>query len=749
MLAPGGPGAPPSWGPGRKDGFGTAAGITSKVWFTLVRGNLSEVFYPALDNPALHDLRFFVAAPGVPPADDATEAVHTVSWLRPGVPALTVDSRHEEYHLVKEYLCDPELNAILIAGTFNPELPDLRLYLQAGPHLGPGRPGNDAAIGEQKPPVLHLRQGEVHISICGPFSRATAGFREASDLHVELHDNEGELVAIYSEASDGNVTVGAEFGIHAGPYQVGIGFGHSRPDSEEAAREILRRGAARVREALAESWRRLPDLPARVAQVSGDGGVLAAQSMAVLRGLEDKDARGAFVAAPAAPWGETNRDGNLVYNLVWSRDLYQTATALLELGDVQPAARGLRHLARVQRADGGWAQNWMLSGRPHWSGLELDQAAYPILLAWRLGQAQALDWDAYSSLVRNAAAFIVRVGPATQLDRWEDAGGLSPSTLAAAIAALVCAGEMAHQAGQHVAAAHLRTVADYWADRIEAWCFWPLAGSYARVGQDPQGGPGPGSLLSADFLELVRLGVRRPDHPAVLESLQRIDAALGVTTPAGPAWRRYVNDSYGEHEDGSPFDGTGIGRAWPLLLGERAHHQYALTGNASDLARVYESFAGPAGMLPEQVWYGEEIAAYGLVPGKATGSAAPLGWAHAEYLKLLATIANGRVVDLLEPVYRRYIESVPVEPAFVWSRAHQVDQFSAGRRVRIQLDEEAVIRWSADDWRTWKESRTTDTTLGLHVAELPTQIMRPGVSMAWTMHFLDRWEGTNYTLTAK
>jgi len=749
MLAPGGPGSPPSWGPGRKDGFGTAAGITSKVWFTLARGSLSEVFYPAIDSPALHDLRFFVAAPGVPPVDDAAEATHTITWLRPGVPALTVDSRHEEYHLVKEFLCDPDRNSVLVAGSFNPELPDLRLYLQAGAHLAPGAAGNDASVSDQKPPVLHLAQGKVHIAICGPFSRATAGYREVSDLHVELHDNEGELVSTYTEATDGNVTVGAELGIHAGPFQVAIGFGLSRPDAEEAARETLRSGAARVREALAESWRLLPDLPPQFAQVSGDGGVLAARSMAVLRSLEDKDARGAFVAAPCAPWGESNHDGNLIYHLVWSRDLYQITTALLEAGDIQPALRGLRHLAGVQRPDGCWAQNWAPGGRPHWTGLELDQAAYPVLLAWRLRQAQALDWDAYSGLVRRAAAFILRSGPGTPLDRWEDAGGLSPSTLAAAIAALVCAGEMAHAAGQHVAAAHLRAVADYWADRVEAWCFWPLAQSYARLGQDPQNGPGPGSLLSADFLELVRLGIRRPNHPTVLQSLDRIDDALRVMTPAGPAWRRYVNDAYGEHDDGSPFDGSGFGRAWPLLLGERAHHQYALTGNATDLARVYESFAGPGGMLPEQVWYGEPIPSYDLVPGRATGSAAPLGWAHAEYLKLLATIATGRVVDLLEPVYRRYVESTPHEPAFVWSRVHQITNFVAGRRVRIQLDEAAVIRWSADDWASWKESRTVDTTLGVHVAELPTQIMRPGATMSWTPHYTDRWEGRNYSLTAR
>lgn len=749
MLAPGGPGAPPSWGPGRKDGFGTAAGSASRVWFTIARGNLSEVFYPALDQPALHDLRFFIAAPGIPPVDDAAEAVHRLTWLRPGVPALTVESRHDEYVLVKEYLCDPELNALLIAGTFDPGLPDLRLYLQAGAHVRPQTPGNDASVSDQRPPVLHLRQGDTHIAISGPFKEATAGYREASDLQVQLHDSDGDFEATYTEATAGNVTVGAQLGIHAGAFQVAVGFGRSRPDAEEAAREMLRKGAARVRDAFAEAWRVLPDLPKGMAQVSGDEGALAAKSLAVLRCLEDKEARGAFVAAPAAPWGESSGDGNLLYHVVWARDLYHVTTALLAAGDVEPAMRGLHYLARMQRADGCWAQNWALGGRPHWTGLELDQAAYPVLLAWRLRAADALDWDAWRGLVSKAVTFIVRSGPNTPLDRWEDAGGLSPSTLAAAIAALICAAEMAEEAAKVPAATHLRAVADYWADRLEQWCFWPQAGSYARLGQDPISGPGPGSVLSADFLELVRLGVRRADDPSILQSLPHVDAALRVATPGGPVWRRYVNDRYGEHDDGSPWDGNGTGRAWPLLLGERAHHQFALTGNASDLARMFEGFASQGGMLPEQVWYGDPVPSQGLIAGQATGSAAPLGWAHAEYVKLLATIAGGRVADLLEPVRSRYCGHPPDEPAFVWSRVHAFSEFVAGRKVLIQLDEEAVVRWSADDWISWKEVPTVDTGLGVHVAALPTQIMRPGASMSWTPHYSDRWEGRNFTLTAR
>ncbi|MDQ6919700.1 MAG: glycoside hydrolase family 15 protein, partial [Candidatus Dormibacteraeota bacterium] len=655
MEAPGGPGSPPTWGPGRKQAFGSSPGISSKVWFTLARGNLSEVFFPTLDRPALHELRFLVAAPGITPVDDAAQADHSLRWAKAGVPAIEVFSSHAEYHLSKEFLVDTELNALLIACDFNPELPDLRLYLMATPHLNRFGLGNDAIITAGSPPALIARQGDVHIALCGPFDRASAGYRDSSDVFVDLHDNEGEMTATYPSAGPGNVAVGAQLALHAGVFQVAVGFAHSRPDAEEVAREMLRRGAAGTRAALEEAWRKQSDLPARVAQVAGDGGALAAASMTVLKCLEDKEERGGFVTAPGAPWGESNKDGNHVYNLVWSRDLYHATTALLDLGDGEAAARALHHLARVQRPDGSWPQNWTPSGKPHWNGTELDEVAYPILLARRLQAAQGIDWDPYPQLVRRAALYLIRNGPLTPLDRWEDAGGLSPSTLAVVVAALVSASEFAHAAGEHLAAAHFLHVADYWADRVEAWCYSSERGHYVRLGSDPETGPTPDAVLSVDFLELVRLGLRPADNAEIRSSIAQVDRQLLWIGPGGPAWRRYVGDTYGEPTDGSAWGPGGVGRPWPLLAGERAQYEFLAGGDrVSGLARTYETFAGPGLMLPEQVWDGKAISQRGLLPGMATNSAAPLGWAHAEYLKLLSTIANQRCGDLLPHVQQRY-----------------------------------------------------------------------------------------------
>src|SRR6202158_3615659 len=548
MEAPGGPGAPPMWGPGRKMAFGAAPGPKSKVWYTLAEGALSEVFFPSLDRVALHELRFFASAGGAPPVDDARDGQHRITWFAPGVPGFSVDSTHHEYRLTKDFLSDPEQKALLLAATFTPELPDVRLYLQASAHWQPGTEGNFGQDLDTHPAALLIRQQDVWICIVGPFSRGTVGYFQSSDLQVDLNDGDGYLSNTYERAGPGNVAVGAEIGIRAGAFQIAIGFAHTGDDAEEVARSVLQKGAGNVRQTFERAWRTLPDLPPALSKVSGDEGMLAQASLAVLRCLEDKSHAGAFVASPAAPWGESNHNGNQIYHLVWPRDLCRIATALREAGDPAAALRAFRHLQSRQRADGAWFQNWFVDGTPHWTSTELDQVALPILLAWRLGIAGCLDHDPYPVMVRPAAQFIIREGPLTQLARGEALGGLSPSTLAACIAALIVSAEFAHEAGEHVAASHLRAVADYWNDRVETWCS-TAAGQYVRVAGDPDHRPTV-RAIAPGVLEPGRHRLRRAQDERILRSLQSVDSALKVSLPPGPSWRRYVGDLYGEHDDG-------------------------------------------------------------------------------------------------------------------------------------------------------------------------------------------------------
>ncbi|HEY4887566.1 MAG TPA: glycoside hydrolase family 15 protein [Candidatus Dormibacteraeota bacterium] len=745
MEAPGGPGAPPMWGPGRKMAFGAAPGPRSKLWYTLADGSLSEVFFPFLDRVALHELRFFASAGGAPPVDDAADGQHRISWLSPGVPAFTVETTHHEYRLTKEFFSDPEENALLIAATFTPELPDVRLYVQATAHWQPGTEGNFGQVLDTHPPALLMRQQDVWICVVGPFSRATAGYYRSSDLQIDLSDGDGYLTNIYDRAGPGNVSVGAEIGVRAGSFQIAVGFGHSRADAEEIARAALQRGANNIRQAFERAWHSQLDMPQALSKVSGDDGMLARASLTVLRCLEDKSHAGAFIASPCAPWGETNHDGNHVYNLVWPRDLCRMATAMLDAGDSAAALRAFRHLQARQRPDGGWYQNWFLDGTPHWTSTELDQVALPILLAWRLGVANCLDHDPYPVMVRPAAQFIIREGPLTQLDRWEDLGGLSPSTLAACIAALIVAAEFAHEAGEHVAASHLRAVADYWNDRVETWCS-TAAGQFVRLAGDPDHRPTEGAI-APEFLELVRYGLRRPKDERILRSLQGVDASLKASLPAGPSWRRYAGDRYGEYENGSPWDGSGRGRPWPVLTGERARHFFSMGLPAAELLRTLEGFAGEGLMLPEQVWDQADIPARGLQLGRANGSATPLGWAHAEYLELLVTIALAGFPDIVMPARRRYTEGPVQEPAFVWSHKHQIARIAAGRRLRVQLPRPGSVHYTFDEWNTFGEVEAADTTLGVWVAEVPCNRLSPGSEFSWTAHYMTGWEGKNFTLT--
>ncbi len=161
-------------------------------------------------------------------------------------------------------------------------------------------------------------------------------------------------------------------------------------------------------------------------------------------------------------------------------------------------------------------------------------------------------------------------------------------------------------------------------------------------------------MVGTDFLSLVRFGLRLPDDPRIVSSLAVADAILRTETPSGPVWHRYNGDGYGEHEDGSAYDGTGIGRGWPILVGERGHYELDAGRDARPYLETMRRMASGGGMLPEQVWDAAPIPDRHLFPGRPSGSAMPLAWAHAEYVKLVRSIALGHAIDRPEAAWRRY-----------------------------------------------------------------------------------------------
>ncbi len=235
-------------------------------------------------------------------------------------------------------------------------------------------------------------------------------------------------------------------------------------------------------------------------------------------------------------------------------------------------------------------------------------------------------------------------------------------------------------------------------------------------------------LISTDALALVRFGLRAADDPRMVDTVKVIDHVLRVELPYGPGWRRYNGDGYGEHDDGNPYDGTGVGRVWPLLAGERAHYELAAgrRAEAQKLLTVLEAGASPGKLLPEQVWDGAPIPALELEPGEPSGSAMPLVWAHAEHIKLLRSLADGTVFDRPPQPVRRYLREQQTARCRPWRPDWRTPGVPAGRTLRLDLPEPALVHWSTDGWKTRVDVRTRDTGLGIHTADLPTDGLTPG-----------------------
>jgi len=449
------------------------------------------------------------------------------------------------------------------------------------------------------------------------------------------------------------------------------------------ARASLDSGFTAELEAYAAGWHQylatLKPVPRSSAQWTTEYHV----SQMVLAASEDKTYRGGFVAAPGRPWAWANVLQSLaVYHAVWSRDLYEIATALIAMGDPAAANRALDYLFNVQqKPDGSYPQNSRLSGEPVFGGLQMDEVSFPTVLAGQLGRTGAGDW----AHVKKAEDFVIANGPSTPGERWENASGYSPATIAAEIAGLVVGADIARKNGANASADHYLQVADSWRANLGPWTVTTngpyssqpyflriTADGNADAGTEIQlsdGGPliDQRAVVDPSYLELVRLGVLRPDDPRILDTLTVVDQQLGYATPNGPFWHRASFDGYGETNDGSEWQptptGSGLthGRGWPLLTGERGEYQLAAGAQArNNLDTMARSGDDQSFLLPEQVWDQQPPSGSGpaFQPGEPTFSATPLAWTHAQFIRLAWSIDAGAPVETPQSVACRYLSPI-------------------------------------------------------------------------------------------
>jgi glucan 1,4-alpha-glucosidase len=732
-----GPGALSHFDLARKDCLGTARNTTSKVWFTVANGELSDVYYPTVDNTNVETMQYVVTDGSTFTDVESRDMTYSVAAL-PGTGGMgcevTATEKSGKYAIETDYVTDPSRNTLLIrvhlktppSPPKSGPPPKFQLYVRLDPSVngngggGSGNGGADSATVDASTghPVLVSDDTNtatnatnrdyaqpVYMALDGSFDQASSGFAGApSDGLVQL-DASRALTTTYSNATDGNVVQTARIALSpGGKALLALGFGASQSEAVGASEGSLQAGFGKVLGDYRKGWKAYDDsllkpqterlkalAPAERKRLEGEYYL----SANVTKASEDKTFPGAIVASLASPWGQAVPAGDPSntyfgsYREIFARDLYEAFTGLLADGDLATARDATLFLFdRQQLADGSMPRNSLVNGKtaPDSGGTQLDEASYPIVMADQLGLT---DHQLYENHVKPAADFIASHGPSFGVERWEEQAGYSPSTIAAEIAGLVAGADLAQANGDTASANLWLGVADDWQRSVEGWTVTtngPLTSHpyFIRLSKtgDPNaaisynlGNGGPTldqrSVIDAGFLELVRLGELPADDPAVAESLPVVDATIKSSTPSGPGWHRYNSDGYGDGAtDGQPWatTGQGTGHLWPVLSAERGEEDLA-SGDAVGAAALLDGmakFSLGVGLIPEQDWelpdlapspYGSDpaTASIGFVDGSPAGSAAPLTWSAAAFVRLARDLAAGRNVALPSVTCSRYV----------------------------------------------------------------------------------------------
>jgi glucoamylase len=780
----GAPGIEPRWTRSAKEGIGTAYHSSCRVWFTLSHGIVNEIYYPNVDCPNTRDLQFLITDGETFCHEERRDLDHRLEYPQMSTLyyRITNSEREGRYQVVKEIITDPHSSVFLMRtrlDILDPRLEGkLKLYVLLAPHLkGLGQHNSAWWYDVDCRPVFRVQREDLYMVFgCSPdFTRRSVGYVGSSDGWQDLMDN-FQMDWEFQRAENGNIALTAEIDLSQGhEFVLGAAFGRSFQSASTKLLQSLSVPFAQHLEHYLKQWQRTFPPPAfDFSAQTGDEGHLYRLSRLILLAHEDKIYPGALVASMSIPWGETKSDSDLGgYHLVWTRDMVKSASALLSTGQTGTPLRSLIWLACVQARDGAVPQNSWINGEAYWCGKQLDEVAAPVVLAWRLRRAAGLGQFDPWTLVCRAAHYLLLHGPVTGQERWEENAGYSPATLAWVIAALVCAAEFASARSDEDAARFVLEYADWLSAHLEEWTVTTrgelvpgVARHYVRItpadperpghGCDPDtatipiangGGLHPArNVVSADFLELVRLGVRGALDPVIVDSLQVVDRVLKRDLPPGPCWRRYNHDGYGQKDDGSAYDGTGVGRSWPLLTGERGHYELAAGRDPRPFILAMERFANEGAMLPEQVWDEADLPEARLWRGGPTGSAMPLCWAHAEYLTLVRSCKDGNEFDCIPGAHERYVKNPVQSLREIWTLAHQPLTIRRGNKLRVIIAFPATVHWSCDGWQTTHDETARETGWNCWFADLRTERLPAGATVVFTFRWEDRWEGRDYSV---
>jgi glucoamylase len=749
-TAPGAPGAVSHFDLARKDCLGTARNTTSKVWYTVAGGVLSDVYYPTVDNTNVETLQYVVTDGSTFTYLQTRDMTYTVQSLdRSGLACrVTSTANNGLYTIITDYVTDPQRASVVMHTTLLKKHSSraLKLYVRYDATIngnGGGGAGNggadNATIDTSTGSPVPVSSDVVTATIAAnrdyatpiysalradkPFLAASSGYVGTPSDGLAQLDASHTLGTTYSDAPGGNVVQTAQVDLrHDHSFNLALGFGKTQSVAVHTAGHSASANFGLTSFLYRAGWAAYDSGLNHPAHINGltrpqrekleDTYYLSAN---VLKASEDKTFPGAIVASLASPWGQAVSAGDPQntyfgsYREVFARDLYETFTGLVATGDIATAKNTVRFLFnKQQQADGSIPRNSLVNGKtaPDSFGTQLDEVAYPILMARTVGLT---DKTFYLQHIKRAADFVVSHGPSFGSERWEEQSGFSPSTISAEIAGLAAAGWIAQKNGDLSSARVYRATADYYQRNVKAWTLTtngPLSSSpyFIRLSKsgDPNaaqsynlGNGGPDAdqraIIDQGFLEYTRLGILHSNDPDIANSLGIVDQVIKATTPSGTGFYRYgvntpgTEDGYGDCNTGDPTNCTvqgkpwagacgaqgqnqGSGHLWPALSGERAEQDVAGGDRATAVQLLSEmaNTASGVGLIPEQAWenpdlpaspYGTDpqCASIGFTDGKAAGSASPLTWSEAQFVRLSADIRARAVTERPVDTTARYI----------------------------------------------------------------------------------------------
>jgi glucoamylase len=683
------------WAPGDNSFLGRAASpaaTADDAWFTGANGVLTNVFYPTLDTSDFTDQQFIVGDAGHTwDQTEKTDATHSVALFNGNALAWTVTNTgsNGKWRITKTIYTDPNRPVVNEKVTFTAlsgTLGGYTLYELSNPSQE-NNGNNDTG----QTVTFNGRQMLVDTGANGTASNASAlavgnglgwltqggttmlssGFVGTNDGWQDLLGGAGPdhtMTNAYSSATNGNIAQLGQFDLSpvAGQtsvsFDLAIGMGATASAAESTADGELTTLAGNETGVLTSYVNQWSSWLGGLNTYGGLGGEQFLVSAMGLKASQDPIS-GAIVAGIGHPWGDSFSTADPSYSRTWARDMYNIVTGLLLAGDNTDADSSVHFLFdHQQQSDGHFPQNSFTSGAPSWTGIQLDETAYPIVLAWQLRTVDPalVGSSYYTNHILPAANYLVAHGPSSSQERWEENGGYSPSTIAAEIAGLYLASQIASQNGDSSHASSFQSTADSWAANVANWTYTtngPFGDGQYFVRITPNGAPNNGATVSLangggtfnqnavvdnGFLQLVDLGILPANDPRVANTIavtantntNENAGSLAELLPNGLDFFRYNHDGYGEPASGGNWTGAGVGRLWPILDGEYGQYQYLLGRKVAPYVTDLQHYASPAGLLSEQVW--DNAPPAGNTPGTPTLSMSALNWSLSMYIQLVA-----------------------------------------------------------------------------------------------------------------